>query len=680
MKTRSFCKIANRRKSKLSAAMCAIALIAFALGAASALPPPSRAARSSAAPEWLRTAAKQKLPDYPKDTKAVVLYDEQLISVANNGDIEKTFRWACKILRPEGRSDECGYAAFQFDDQTKINSLHAWTILSSGQEMEVKESDESETSTSNFATYSDRRTKVLRFPEANVGNVVGYEYTQKQRPFVFEDDWIIQKSIPVQLARLSLTMPPGWEFTTFWANYSEQNPVSASASQTIWEVHDVPAIEDEPAMPPLLAIAARMGLKYFPADPNLRSKSTGSWDDIATWYTTLTADSRVPSLAIKQKVSELTDKVTDPLDQMKLLASYTQRSIRYVAIEIGIGGLKPHPAADVFAHQYGDCKDKATLLSAMLKQIGIDSYYVPIYTERGIVNPKFPSIWFNHVILAIKLPDSIPDGGLFALYKSPRFGRLLFFDPTNPYVPLGYLPSYLQDNFGLVVTPNGGEVVSLPLVSPATNRLLRTAKLTLAPTGSLSGEVREIRFGAPAQERRAEFLEGKPFDRRKVMERFLGESLSSFTLDEASIGNLDQMDDSLMLTYKFTADGYAKNAGDLLIVRPRVIGEKASNVLSGKPRKYPVEFRWATRQDDVFDITLPAGYVVDELPKPVDAHCPYATYKSEVVVNGNVLRYKRTYEITDILVPTQHLDEVRDFFHQIAADEKASAVLRRSTP
>jgi hypothetical protein len=316
----------------------------------------------------------------------------------------------------------------------------------------------------------------------------------------------------------------------------------------------------------------------------------------------------------------------------------------------------------------------------MLKQVGIDSYYVSIFTDRGVVNPKFPSKYFNHEILAIKLPDSVPDGGLFAEYKSPKFGRLLFFDPTNEYVPLGYLPHYLQDNYGLVVGPEGGEIVELPLAAPASNRLLRTAKFTLAPTGTLTGEVNELRFGGPAEEARGVFLSAKPADRQKVVEQFLGESLSNFTLNTASIGNLEQTDQSLLVTYKFTSDGYAKNAGDLLILRPRVVGEKGSSILSGKPRKYPIEFREASRQDDVFDITLPPGYVVDELPKPVAAQCPYATYKSEVVVDGSVMHYKRTYEITDIVVPTQHLDEVRDFFHQIAADEKASAVLRRSNP
>ena len=82
---------------------------------------------------------------------------------------------------------------------------------------------------------------------------------------------------------------------------------------------------------------------------------------------------------------------------MKALANYMQRNIRYVAIEVGIGGLQPHRAADVFAHQYGDCKDKATLLSTMLKQVGIDSYYVFGRHRAWHRQSQFPSLRFNHV-------------------------------------------------------------------------------------------------------------------------------------------------------------------------------------------------------------------------------------------------------------------------------------------
>jgi hypothetical protein len=301
-------------------------------------------------------------------------------------------------------------------------------------------------------------------------------------------------------------------------------------------------------------------------------------------------------------------------------------------------------------------------------------------THRGIVNPDFPSLRGNNMIMAIRLPQDVPTNSLYATVDDPQLGRLLFFDPTDEFVTLGYLPSDLQQNYGLLVTPDSGKVILLPLLPPPTNRLLRTATLTLGPTGNLGGDVDELRWGAPAGDSRAQFIGSSPSDREKVIEKFLGTFLNNFTLTHASLGNLDKYDENLLLHYQFVVEGYAKTAGDLLILRPRVVGDKGSNILTGKARKYPIEFEGTTLQSDVFDITLPAGYVVDELPLPVEVKCDYATYKSNVEVKDNVLHYKRTYEINGVVVPTEKLPEVRDFFHQIAAAEKSSAVLRRATP
>ena len=319
----------------------------------------------------------------------MVLLDELQTTVKDNGEIETTQRYAYKFLRPEARKDY-GHAMVVFDNQTKISFFRAWTIMPNGTQIEIKDKEAAEVSLANDELFSDHRAKVIRFPEANVGSVVGYEYTQRQRPYVFEDDWWFQREIPIRHARFSLQLPPGWEFANYWANFAQQEPQSSSNNQYVWELQNIPAIEVEPYMPPFLAVAGRMDIKYFPRDQNLRAKTTGTWSDIGVWYTGLTASSRIASPALQQKVTELTSGISDPLAQMKALASYMQRNIRYVAIEVGIGGFQPHPAADVFAHQYGDCKDKATLLSTMLKQIGIDSYYVAVNSERGIVNPEVP--------------------------------------------------------------------------------------------------------------------------------------------------------------------------------------------------------------------------------------------------------------------------------------------------
>jgi len=675
---KSCCKMANLRKIIRSVAAAALAMFcAVVLAAASGWLFPQVLADT--APEWLRAAAHQALPEYPKDTIAVVLLDEQQTTVKDNGDIETRHRCAYKLLRPEAR-DKYGYAAVQFNNETKLTFLKAWTITADGKEMELKEKDAVEFSLTSFEVFSDARAKGIKFSAADPGSIVGYEYVQKHRPFAFEDDWQFQTEIPIRRARFSLQLPPGWEFSDYWANSAKLQPQSSSNNFYVWEVENVPAVEIEPAMPPFLSVASRMDIKYFPRNPALRAKSTGTWNDIGAWYANITSASRVASPALEQKVTELTAGISDPLKKMQVLAAYVQQQIRYVAIEVGIGGLQPHPAGDVFKHQYGDCKDKVTLLSTMLKQAGIDSYYVMIDTHRGIVNPDFPSTRGNHVIMAIRLPQDVPTGNLYATIEDPQLGRLLFFDPTDEFVPLGYLPSDLQQNYGLVVTPDGGKLFLLPMLPPTTNRLLRTGTLTLSSSGNLGGEVNELRWGAPADDSRAQFVGSSPSDRSKVVEKFLGTFLNNFTLTSATISNLDNYNENFTLHYQFVVEGYAKTAGNLLILRPRVVGDKGSNILSGKARKYPIEFEGTTLQSDLFDITLPAGYVVDELPQPVDAKCDYASYKSNVEVKDNVLHYKRTYEIKGVMVPTEKLPEVRDFFHQVAAAEKSSAVLRRANP
>jgi Domain of Unknown Function with PDB structure (DUF3857)/Transglutaminase-like superfamily len=677
---RSCCEIRNRRAiSQLAGAAAGIAVVAALVSIAIVLWHPKGALAADTAPDWLRAAAQDKLPEYPKDTVAVVLLDERITTVRDNGEIETRYRSAYRLLRPEARNSHGGVAV-DFDNETKLTYLKAWTITPNGDAIEVKEKEAAEVGLYNYETYSDKKAKYLRFPEANPGSVVGYEYVQRHRPFVFEDDWWFQSRVPTRKARFMLQLPAGWEYTTLWAHYAEQKPATPGANQFVWELQDIPGIEVETDMPPWLAVAGRMDVKYFPRDPNMRGRTTGSWKDLGLWYSGLTGSSRAASPQMQQKVADLTANQPDQLAKMKALAEFVQRQVRYVAIEIGIGGYQPHNASDVFAHRYGDCKDKATLMSSMLHEIGVESYYVLVDTKRGIVMPAFPSTRFNHAILAIKLPDDVPAAGLYATANHPKLGRLLFFDPTNEYLPLGYLPSSLQDNYGLLVAPDGGELLAMPLLPPSTNRLLRTGTMKLNEAGNLDGTVRETRWGAPAEVRRAELMEVAPNLRAKVFEDFLGATLNNFTLTHASIGNLDQYDQTLTLDYSFVSGGYAKLAGNLLILQPRVVGTKGWNILSGKPRKYPIEFREATRQDDVFDITLPAGYVVDELPNPVKAECPYGTYKSEVEVSGNVLHYKRTYEITDVIVPTQKLDEVKDFFHQIAADEHSSAILRRANP
>jgi predicted transglutaminase-like cysteine proteinase len=153
-----------------------------------------------------------------------------------------------------------------------------------------------------------------------------------------------------------------------------------------------------------------MVVSFFPSGGTSQKNEFLDWQGMGAWYGGLLSGQMEASAAIQQEVNSLTAGKPRTLAKMQAIALFVQHDIRYVGIELGIGGWQPHAAPDVFAHKYGDCKDKATLLRTMLHQIGVDSYQVVINTRRGSVTSEMPAHnAFNHVILAIKLPDDVKD-------------------------------------------------------------------------------------------------------------------------------------------------------------------------------------------------------------------------------------------------------------------------------
>lgn len=625
-------------------------------------------------PDWLRALAQQPPKKYADDANAVVLLDEQEVTVRDAGDIVTHGRIAYRILRPEGR--EYADLELDFDNETKINFLRGWSITAKGQEYEVKEKDAIELGLVPDVLFSDAKAKKIRVPGADVGSVVGFEYEHKDRPFLFQDFWLFQRSIPVERSRYVLRLPSRWEYRADWINHPEQKPVEQNGAY-VWEVTEVPRIEREYREPPYRALAGTMIVTFF--SEAIKAQTFRSWDGLGTWYAQLTAGTRDASPAIQQKVQELAPPSLPLFDRIKALARFAQRDVRYAAIEVGIGGLKPHAASEIFAHRYGDCKDKATILSSMLSQIGIKSFYMPVHDERGIFNDKTPpNEGFNHVILAIQLPDASYNKALPAMYEHPKLGHLLIFDPTNDLVPIGQLPFYEQDSFALLVTDNGGELIHLPVSTPETNMLKRTARVKLLADGSLQGEVEELYTGYRAALAREYWKDATEKDRRKVLERILGASLGSFQVENIAVDNADDIEKDLVVRYKFTADRYAKNAGPLLLVRPRVIGEYAGFFDASKPRHYAYEMHAPYWTSETVEITLPEGYKVDELPEATQASMAFAQYNSKTVDAGNVLRYTRDYTMRATVVPVDKIDQLKTLFGEINHDEKNMAVLKKA--
>jgi hypothetical protein len=223
--------------------------------------------------------------------------------------------------------------------------------------------------------------------------------------------------------------------------------------------------------------------------------------------------------------------------------------------------------------------------------------------------------------------------------------------------------------------------VHLPTLPVTASSQQRTAHLTLDASGTLHGEVHEVSTGDMAAfARSAVDTTTQDTAHIKPLETVMAQSFATFTVTNAVIRNQSAHDMPLEWNYNIEVPRFAEASGDLLTLRPRVLGSQTTGFLETKEaRENDIEFEGPRKDTDVFEITLPQGFVVDDMPQPLDIDYPYAAYHSKTEVAGGRLKYTRSLEIKQVTVPVGQAENLKLFFRTIFNDEGAVVVLRRTT-
>jgi hypothetical protein len=632
------------------------------------------------APDWALEAAKTPTPVVATamNAPAVILYDEYTVTVdAQNRALEQR-RFAVRILKPQGR--EYGYCYAAYDAERKVYAFHEWTIAADGKQFQAKDEDFADVgNTDDPVMQSTDRLRAVNPPGNDPGAVVTCE-TEVQLPsYIHEKDWFLQTDVPVVHEALELVLPPGGHYAEAWHEREPVKPVETAESHLRWEIQNEPALNMELVhqAPPQMALAARMTVKWG----DLAVKGTpGQWQALGTWTGTLQTGRYDATPEITAKAQELTAGAPDLYTKLERITDYIQKNIRYFIVMKGIGGLQAHYAGDIYRNKYGDCKDKTTLLIAMLQAIGVKAHYFYVNSERGVIDPKAPSLIGDHMITAIELPAGENDKRLQALVKTQQGKTLLIFDPTNEWTPVGLLPEYEQGGYGVLADGENSQVLRMAVLPPDAEGLTRQGSFTLSDSGELTGEIHEQRTGDDAMYFRGLLKRADTREVRESIERRLGSDLPGIVFKDYQFGAAEQLDKPLDFSIKLSAANYAHNAGPLLLLRPRVLGSHVHavpDVMEGKPRKYPIELGHPGTWKDSFDITLPAGYAVDDTPEPVNVDVEFASYKSAVTAKGNTLHYESEYVVRDVEIPPGEAAEFRKLEQAILASEKGAAVLKK---
>ncbi len=642
--------------------LCALAVLAH--------PDAAAARKTEHVPDWVKAAAALPVPPLRPHDAAVELLDQTEITVDIHGRATLHTREVYKILTVEGRS----YAEYPvyYDKSGKVNYLHSWTIGADGHEYQEDDKDMVDSSVMSDLLYESGRARVAQALAAEPGAIVAFESDVQQETYTTSWTFGLDQKIPSAGRVLTLSLPGGFTQATAWTRMAPVPPTQTAASTWQWVIGPRKSLDHEDATPALGDVEARMMLAY--SGPGVPAVD-GNWGTVVSWYEGLIAGREQSSPQIAAEVASLTAEKPGFVDKLLAITGFMQDQVRYVAVEMGIGGWQPHAAPEIFRNRYGDCKDKATLLITMLADAGIKAYPLVVDFNHQ-VDPGLPTHYADHMIAAVEVPAGIDDPRLQALVN--RQGkRLLIFDPTNPVSPAGSLEPELQGTWGILMDGAQTTTLRLPVLDAKDNVLVRTGNFTLAADGSLSGSVSEMRRGNTADPWRSLFLDGDQRKLEQAENNTLHTALPDFTMSDLDARHTKDRSMPFDVEYKLAVDHYVQHAGTMLLVRPSVVGMyRATNLENGKPRLYPIALgpEEDLREDDT--ITLPAGYKAADLPDPVHLESPFATFESTVTMTGNTLHYTRELAIHTMELPASDLSAYQDFFGKVSNAEREEALLK----
>jgi tetratricopeptide (TPR) repeat protein len=386
------------------------------------------------------------------------------------------------------------------------------------------------------------------------------------------------------------------------------------------------------------------------SQPDLQLSTYRSWDEVGLWYANLQRDRVRPSSEIQAKAAELTKGAKDDLAKIRVLYDFVSTRYRYIGIAFGIGRYQPHSAADVLGNQYGDCKDKHTLLASMLYAAGIRAYPALISSVRD-VDAEVPSPGqFDHVITVV-----------------PQGNGLVWLDTTAGVGPFAYLVPPLRDKRALVIPDDKpSELMTSPADPPfpALHAFHMEAKLN--ESGILEGKAEHIVRGDQEVLLRAAFRAvALPQWKDLVQQVSLGAGFGG-EVSEVSASAPEKTDEPFHITYNYKRKDYS-DWSNRRITPPLPI---LSLPDLGSEESKPTRAIWLGEPGEIqfrAQLELPKGYL-PQLPPAVHVKREFAEYDASYAVKNGVLSAERHLVVKAQEVRPNDYEEYKKFREVVDAD------------
>ncbi|MCI0487882.1 MAG: DUF3857 domain-containing protein [Blastocatellia bacterium] len=544
----------------------------------------------------------------------------------------------------------------------RISDVHARTIRPDGSVVEVEGRDIFD----KLLVKTGRnawRAVVFSLPAVEVGSIIEYRYRQSYpqgfRYFALE----LQSELFIKELRYHIRPQAASGFDVRWVTFNAPDPKRFAPT---WDgtynirVEDIPPFHREPFMPPELAVKI-WGWLYYSNETE--TDPDKYWRNYARRQHLRASDETRPTGTIRRIVETITLSTDGPQRKIERIYDYVRKEIQNTGVrEEGEAdaGLKRNDTADeTIRRRYGTPREINRLFIAMLRAGGLDARVAELtMRDEAFFHRSFPDAFqFNSEVTAV----------------IERDGSVRFYDPGTPYCPPTMLSWEKEAVSALVYGKDDRRFAETPVTEAAYNNENRAISVTAFADGEVDVRVDSKITGQRALELRNELGGRTPDARREYIMAGVRDFIPLARLDEPSvvISNLSDTSAPLESSISYRVPQFITRTEKRLLLRPALLSHRDESLTAAPRRSNAMYFHYPWSESERVTIKLPDGYVLEQLPDPVEVDIGAARYQSAFIKDGDQVVYERRLMVNAISFTVEQYQTIKSFFDRVHQADRA---------
>ena len=597
-----------------------------------------------------------------EDANSVIRFENFDVEIKSQREMILKYQTAITIYNNLG--DDHANLKIYYDKRRTIKDVKATVYDSKGANIKkIKKSDFKDYSAyDGISLFNDSRLIYYDHTPISYPYTIYYEYEVNTSNTAFIPGWILNGSYSqsVKSAKFTVKYPPDIQLFKSEENFKDFEITKVENTGFLsYEIKDLPALKREPYTPALFDFlpTVKFGINKF----NLEGVDgeAVNWNEFGKWYYDKLIQNtlELPESA-KQKIKNLTANTSDPVEKAKIVYEYVQSKVRYISVQVGIGGFKPMFASDVDRLGYGDCKALTNYTAALLKEVGVPSYHTLIFGgEKRNLDKNIATPQGNHMILYV-----------------PIANQDFWLECTSQKDPFAEIGSFTDDRDALVLSPEGGVIRRTKIYKTEENLQTTKGSYIIDRDGNITADVYIESTGTQYNDH----LMRNDGKNQKELDIIFKKYLSN--INNIKFSKIEVFNNKEAFNFEeklaFTATNYGVLNGSQLLIPINAFNNGSEPPARIRDRKLPFEISMNFLDIDEVKIALPPQLKIEYIPEKVVLNSKFGTYSIEMIkIDDYHYIFKRTLKIISGKYQKEDYEPYRNFRKEITKHDNSKIIL-----